>query len=188
MQPIEKALKYVVDAIGSNYSYPIGEFIVDEFDATNNVKNPFFGQTPTPLKFAYGTRKELNIYLTTVKEKYPLMWLVYPLEELHNNNAQAFYTYPKARLIFAINTTTDKSVNTRLQTTRFVLDQIIEKLERLMRNSHLKKFIAIDKNLNISQSFEPNYSVSQQKDSGTIDVWDAIVYNCCIYLTSNCIP
>lgn len=188
MQRIEKALKLVANEIGSNYSYPTGEYLNDDFESGLKFRNPFFGDTPKPLKFAFGTQKELDVWLIQTNDKYPLMWLVYPLKESYNNDAISFYTYPNARLIFAINGSTSDIVQVRLQTTRFVLDQIVEELERLMRNSHLNKFVKIDKTVNINQSFEPNYSVNKQKDGAQIDVWDAIVYDCNIHLTANCIP
>ena len=188
MQPIEKALKLVFDSIGNDYTLPQGEFISDDFGSGQSVRNPYFGQSPTPLRFGFGTEKELNIWIAQNQNRYPLAWLVYPVTELHNNNAQSFYDYPNAKLIFAVNSTSDALVQIRLQTTRFVLDQIIEKLERLMRSSHLKKFIAINKITNINQKFYPNYSVNKQKDGGTIDIWDAITYECDLRLTSNCSP
>lgn len=188
MQRIEKALKLVADEIGANYSYPSGEFLTDDFNSGVSFRNPFFGDSPKPLKFAFGTQKELDVWLAQTKDKYPLMWLVYPVKEGHNNNAQAFYTYPNARLVFAMNNNASDLVQIRLQTTRFVLDQIIEALEKLMRNSHFNKFIKIDKNINIEQTFEPNYSVTKQRTGGQIDIWDAIVYDCNIHLYANCVP
>ncbi len=187
MQPIEKALKNVFDSIGSDYTYPVGAFLSDDFGMGIQCRNPFHGQTPTPLRFGFGTQQELNVFLTQTKDKYPLVWLVYPLEETHNNNAQAFYTYPTARLVFAINSDSDKLVQTRVQTTRFVLDQIIEKFEKLMRSSKFKKYVYVDKIANIKQIFRANYS-ENKKDGKVIDVWDAISFDCIIHFLSDCLP
>ena len=188
MQRIEKALKLVADEIGNEYAFPIGEYLLDDFGSGVSFRNPYFGDIPKPLKFAFGTQKELDVWLAQTKDKYPLMWFVYPVTENHNNNNQAFYTYPKARLIFAMNNNASDLVHIRLQTTRFVLDQIIEKLEALMRSSHFNKFIKIDKNIDIEQRFMPNYSENKQKDGSQIDIWDAIVYDCNIHLYANCVP
>ncbi|MEC4050595.1 hypothetical protein OX284_014240 [Flavobacterium sp. SUN046] len=188
MQQIEKALKLVFDSIGNDYTLPQGEFINDDFGSSNIFRNPFFGQTPKPLQFGFGTRKELNQWIATTNERYPLVWLEYPLNEEHNNNSQSFYTYPKAMLIFAINTSAEALVQTRLQTTRFVLDQIIESFEKLMRSSHFKSYVYVDKKTNIKQKFYPNFSDNNQKDGATIDIWDAISYECDIHLIGNCVP
>lgn len=188
MQKIEKALKLVADKIGSDYVYPVGEMLNDDFDSGNTFRNPFFGDTPSPLKFGCGTKKELDLWLIQTKDKYPLMWLQYPVTEKHNNNAQAFYTYPDATLVFAVNNNSSDLVNVRLQTTRFVLDQIIEKLEKLSRNSHLNRFIKINKNINIDQKFMANFSYKNQEKGAQIDVWDAIEYYCTIQFYPNCLP
>lgn len=187
MQPLEKALKIVFDHIGNNYVLPTGEFIVDDFGNNSQIRNPFYGQTPSKVKFMFGTQKELNIWLATTTDKYPLVWLVYPVTESYNNNPQSFYTYSGTRLIFAINNDSEKLVQIRLQTTKFVLNQLIEKFTTLMRNSHFKKFILIDKKVNIKEKFFPNYSTNEQKTSGTVDVWDAITFDCDLHLIPNCI-
>lgn len=189
MQPIEKALKIVIEqGVGANYVYPQNQFLTDDFGTGQNIRNPFFGDIPIPVKFMFGTQKELNIWLTQNKDKYPLVWLVYPVTESYNNNPQNFYTYKGARLVFAINNDSDKLVQTRLQTTKFVLNQLIDKFTELMRNSHYKKFLILDKQVDIKETFYPNYSVNNQKDSTVIDVWDAITFDCDLHLIPNCIP
>lgn len=187
MQPLEKALKIVFDFIGNDYCLPQGEFINDDFGNNNQIRNPFYGQTPSKLKFMFGTQKELNVWLATTTDKYPLVWLVYPVTESYNNNPQSFYTYKGIRLIFAINNDAEKLVQTRLQTTRFVLDQLTARFTELMRNSRFKKFILIDKQVDIKEKFFPNYSTNEQKTGGTVDVWDAITFDCDLHLIPNCI-
>jgi hypothetical protein len=187
MQQLEIALKKVFDRIGNDYVLPQGEFITDDFGNGNQIRNPFYGQTPSKLKFMFGTQKELNIWLATTTDKYPLVWLVYPFFESYNNNSQSFYTYKKVRLVFAINNDADKLVQTRLQTTRFILDQLTARFTELMRNSKFKKFILIDKQVDIKEKFWPNYSEKDQKESGTVDVWDAISFDCDLHLIPNCI-
>ena len=73
MQPLEKALKIVFDHIGNNYVLPTGEFINDDFGNNSQIRNPFCGQTPSKVKFMFGTQKELNIWLATTTDKYPLV-------------------------------------------------------------------------------------------------------------------
>lgn len=187
MQPIEKALKNVFDSIGNSYELPSGEFILDDFGNGNKLRNPYFGQTPSRVKFMFGTQKELNIWLNSNTDKYPLVWLVYPISESYNNNAQSFYTYKGARLIFAINSNASDLVQFRLQTTKFILNQLTDKFTTLMRNSSFKKYISIDKLLDITEKFYPNYSTNEQKDSKTIDIWDAITFDCDLHLIPNCI-
>jgi len=188
MQPLEKALKLVFDEIGDKYTLPQGEFILDDFGSGETFRNPYLGQTPVKIKFGFGTKKELDIWLIQTKEKYPLVWLLYPIKESYNNNPQSFYTYKNSRLIFAINTTSERSPQIRLQTTKFVLNQLIDKFTELMRNSYYKKFIIVDRQSNIDEEWEPNYSVNNQKDSAVIDIWDAITFDCDMHLISNCVP
>jgi hypothetical protein len=187
MQNIEKALFNVFQAVGSNYDIPTQEFISNEFQDGKTFRNPFFGQEIRPVKFMFGTQKELNIWIKETKDKYPLIWLVYPSEKAYNNNAQNIETYKSLRLIFAINNTADKRVETRVHTTKLVLQSIISEFNRLMRNSKFKKYIYVDKTSNIHEKWYPNYSVSEQKESGSVDIWDAITYDCNINLFTDCI-
>ena len=186
MQAIEKALKTVFDFIGINYCLPQGEFLNDDFDLGNSIRNPYYGQEPTKVKFMFGTQKELNIWLLNTTEKYPLVWLVYPVTESYNNNPESFYTYKNARLIFAINNSSDKLIQTRIQTTRFILDQIVENFKDLMYQSSFKKYITVDKLVDIKEKFHPNYSVNEQKTSGTVDVWDAVTFDCDLHFIPAC--
>lgn len=186
MQSIEQALKKVFDFIGNDYDLPQGEFLNNEFLNGTPFRNPYFGQTPKAVKFGFGTQKELNIWLSESKEKYPLVWLVYPIKESYNNDAGTYYSYEKVRLIFAENNDVDKLVETRVQTTRFVLDQLTQKFAKLMRQSQFVKFIRTDKKTKIIESFEPNYSVNEQKTSGTIAVWDAITFDCAMVFNPKC--
>lgn len=188
MQAIEKALKTVFDFIGNNYDLPQGEFIDDDFGNNSQIRNPYYGQLPSKVKFMFGTQKELNIWLsgTPSGEKYPLVWLVYPVTESYNNNPESFYTYKGIRLIFAINNDAEKLVQTRLQTTRFILDQIVEGFKDLMYQSSFKKYITVDKLVDIKEKFHPNYSVNEQKTSGTVDVWDAITFDCDLHFIPKC--
>ncbi len=187
MQKIEKALKNVFDSIGDDYDYPEGEFLADDFGMGNAVSNPFFGQTPTPVKFMFGTQKELNAWLKDNNDKYPLVWLVYPVSESYTNDTSDFYSYKSARLIFAINNEAEKLVQTRLQTTKFVLNQLVDKFKSLMRNSSFRKYISIDKQAEVKETFYPNYSTNAQKDGGTVEIWDAITFDCDFHLIPSCI-
>lgn len=189
MQKVELALKGTFDYIGDDYDYPQGEFITDEFGNSDTLRNPYEGQSPTPVKFMFGTQKELNIWLNTTKEKYPVVWLVYPLTEKNDMNSPV-YIYEKMRLVFAIDNSSDKLVPTRLQTTRFVLDQIVKAFLDLMKNSQFKGFLSLDKDKGVVQKFYPNYSAKRDQDnqieSGSVDIWDAIALDCTLHYKPSC--
>lgn len=187
MQQLEKALKIVFDSYGNDYKLPQGEFINDDFGSGTQFRNPYFSQTPSNVKFMFGTQKELNIWLTETKDKYPLVWLVYPVTESYTNDVNPWVSYKGTRLIFAINNDSEKSVQTRLQTTKFILNQLTDKFTKLMRNSKFKAFVYIDKTVEIKEKFYPNYSINEQKTSGQIDIWDAITFDCDMFLNPNCI-
>ena len=187
MQPIEKALKNVFRSIGNSYELPKGDFILDDFGNGNKFRNPYHGQSPSKVKFMFGTQKELNVWLNANSDKYPLVWLVYPIEESYKNDPSGSYTYKASRLIFAINSNSTDLVQFRLQTTRFILDQLTKKFTALMRNSTFRRYISIDKQSEITEKFYPNYSTNEQKDSKTIDIWDAISFDCDLHLIPNCI-
>lgn len=187
MQPIEKALKNVFDSIGNSYELPKGEFILDDFGNGNKFRNPYFGQIPSKVKFMFGTQKELNVWLNANSDKYPLVWLVYPIAESYANDPASFYTYKGTRLIFATNNNASDLVQFRLQTTKFILNQLTNKFTILMRNSSFRKYISIDKQSEITEKFYPNYSTNEQKESKAIDIWDAISFDCDLHLIPNCI-
>jgi hypothetical protein len=186
MQNIEKALFNVFSFIGNDYKLPLGEFIDDEFNLGVQFRNPYNGQTASKIKFSMGTQKELNIWLKDTPEKYPLVWLVYPVGKSYTNDVQSFETYKRIRLVFAINNDVEKSVLMRVHVTKFILESIVSKFTELMRNSQFKKYIYIDKTTVCEEKFHPNYSVNG-KESGTVDIWDAITLDCDIHLIPNCI-
>ncbi|WP_027381869.1 hypothetical protein [Epilithonimonas caeni] len=188
MQPIEKALNNVFDFLGNKYDLPAGEYINSDFGEVVQIKNPYYFQSPANVKFSFGTEKELNVWLQGKKEKYPLAWLVYPVTENSDNTPNKIVTYRSMRIIFAINNDSDKLVQTRVQTTRYILDQVVEKFCKLMTQGKFRKYIWMDRNGQHSQKFFPNYSVNSQTDSGQIDIWDAIVLECDIYFNPNCMP
>jgi len=201
MQNIELALSTVFNYIGDDYEYPKGileevdnvmvesSFIRDDFNPTLTIRNPFEGQTPTPVNFMCGTQKELNLWLQNKQDKYPLIWLVYPLTE-NNEPGQPVYTYPKARLVFAINNDSAKEVQTRIQTTRYVLSQLTEKFKGLMRQSAFTRFLSLDKKSGTSEKFYPNYSAKRDQEnqavSASTDIWDAITFDCTLLYNPKC--
>lgn len=193
MQNIELAIKSIIDKIGENYKYPVLQNIVDAFNQSQTLKNPYFGQTPSKVKFMFGTQKELNIWLAQTKDKYPVIWLVYPVKEIQENVNENKFIYEKMRLIFAINNTVDKLVQTRVQTTRFVLNQIVAKFISLTSQGEIVKYLHLNKKAKLLQSFEPNYSASKpsepsskQGQSGSIDIWDAIVLDLDLIFQPDC--
>lgn len=192
MKSIEKALNILItQGVASNYVYPNvnSEFLTSCFDSGATIRNPWYKQTVTPVRFSFGTQKELDIFLKNNSNPYPLVWLVYPVSESYQLNKRRHHRFDRIRLIFAINTTTDKLIEERLQTTRYVLDQITDKFISLMNHSQYRKFIGIDKTTKLVETFHPNYSVNESQDkSKAIDVWDAMVLDCDINLIPDCIP
>jgi hypothetical protein len=188
MQPIEKALFKVIDeGLDTNYVYPQGEYLDDFFKTGNEIVNKYFGQTPTKVKFGFGTKKELDIWLVNTTERYPLVWLLYPLSERSENNGEDIYYYDNAKIIFAINNTSDKLVNIRLQTTKFVLDQLANLFTTLMITSEYVSFLWMNLSKDKTQTFEPNFSYNEnQNASGTVDVWDVIFYECSLAFVPDC--
>ena len=188
---VEKSLEYalfkVFENIGNNYKLPIGEHIISVFDVKSKIRNPYFGQKPKKVKFMFGTQKELNIWIKETKDKYPVVWLVYPLKKTVTLDNSRSETYKKVRLIFAINNTVDKLVQTRVQTTKVVLQNIVNVFKVKMKQGLLTKFIKISKDKEPDEEFHPNYSANEQKDSGSIDIWDAIVFDCEMILIPDCI-
>lgn len=186
MKPIEKALSNVFEVLGNNYNLPSGEYLNSDFGEVIQIKNPYYLQNPSKIKFAFGTEKELNIWIKNKKEKYPLAWLVYPVTESSDNTPNKVNAYRSIRIIFAINNDSDKLVQTRVQTTRYILDQIVDEFCKLLTQGKFKRYIWMDKNKEHTQKFFPNYSVNNQQDSGQIDIWDAIVLECDIYFNPGC--
>ena len=189
MKNLEKALFNVAAEIGTDYEFPTEEIIIDELSEGGKFRNPFHGQPKRPLKFAKGTRKELLIWLKDTKDKYPVMWLVYPKKSRFKNDVSGRETYPKLRLVFAMNNTVDKSVNERIHTTQIVLDSIVSKFLELMRNSAFKKYISIDKSVDCDKEWFPNFATSVNQDqSAASDIWDVIILDCTMILIPACIP
>ena len=188
MKPLERALSNVVNEMANDYTIPETEFIDDIFNPGEKIRNPFHGQDKQDVKFMFGTKKELDIWIAGTIDKYPLIWLVYPFKETEDSLNSNLYSYKGVRLIFAINTTSEKLVQTRLQTTRFVLDQLTDKFTTLLKRSSFTKYVWMDRKVAKSEEFHPNYSVNQQQTaSKVIDVWDAIALECDIHLLPKCI-
>ena len=77
-------------------------------------------------------------------------------------------------------------MQTRNQTTKVVLQSIIDVFRKKLSQSVLTKFITFSE-AEIIEEWNPNYSTSSQNQSGTIDIWDAIVLDCEIDLIPKCI-
>lgn len=188
MQRFEQALKLVFDDIGDNYYLPTEKTIDDYFNPGNPIPNQYYGQSPKKIKFMYGTQKQLNTWLNHTKEKYPLVWLVYPITEDYSLTPLTVSNYKGVRLIFAINNSADKLVNTRLQITKPILNDIIEKFKSLMLASQFRKFIYLDKTGNVKETFYPEYAANPQAKTPNIDIWDAITFDADFHLIAKCIP
>ena len=189
---IEIALHLVFSGIGNDYELPDpqAEFIKSVFNGSD-IRNPFFGQTPDAIKFEMGTQKEVNEFVTNNTDKYPIVWLVYPHSMTTTNTPGNVEAHKRTRLVFAVNTETDKDVKTRIHTTRVVLESIVEKFLKLMQNSSHKKYIWMDKTTPYTLTFRPNKSSDDsetQKAGITVDPWDVATLDCDIYVKKSCIP
>lgn len=189
MVNIEKALFNVFASIGNGYDIPdpTQEFLTSEFDGSQ-IRNPYYGQTPQPIKFEMGTQKELDIWIANTTDKYPVVWLVYPYKKSFNNDGHNIEYYKRCILIFAINNDVGKYVKTRLTTTAFVLDSIVRQFLELLRNRHFT-YIFADQKSEITQEFLPNMATNEKKQGASvvIDNWDAIYLQIDLYLIlQNC--
>ena len=184
---LELALNKVFKEIGTNYTIPTTEFITSTFENTT-FKNPYYGRTKTAVKFDFGTQKEVNTYLKLTKEKYPLVWLVYPFEEKFlNKNSNVSYC-KGVRLVFSINTDISRTTKFRHDTSKMILESLVDDFLNLMKQSRFTKYLSIDKTVNIAKTFYPNYSsTAAQTANAQVDVWDAIAIDCDFVLKNNCI-
>jgi hypothetical protein len=173
----------LVKSMGACYVYPQGEYMTDTFSG-NKIENPYFGQTPTPVYFGFGTKKELNIFLNDNVKKYPLIWLSYPFEEEFMNDYSQLVNYKKVRFLFATNNTVDKLVQNRVLTTKMVLNQIIKKFLSILKNGYNYGELVLPMEYRVIKKFYPNYGISNtkydsnpksenQRESSFIDIWDA---------------
>jgi hypothetical protein len=173
----------LVKSMGSCYKYPQGEYMLDTFSG-NEIENPYFGQTPTPVYFGFGTKKELNMFLNDNIEKYPLIWLTYPFEENYTMEDETLVTYRNVRFFFATNNDVHKRVQNRVLTTKKVLRQIIKKFTSELNKGYNYGELTIVKKGILKPRFHPNYGISNtkydsnpksenQRESSFIDIWDA---------------
>jgi len=174
--------------MGVCYTYPQGEFMIDTF-SLREIENPYFGQNPIPVYFGFGTKKELNIFLNDNTEKYPLIWLSYPFEEVFMNDDTRLVTYKGVRFLFATNNTVDKLVQNRVLTTKMVLNQIIKKFLEILRKGYNGGELVMPMDYKAVKKFYPNYGISNtkydsnpksenQRESSFIDIWDVFTLDC----------
>ncbi|MBC7652324.1 MAG: hypothetical protein H7101_11300 [Deinococcales bacterium] len=183
---LEVALNNVFKEIDTNYIIPTAEMISSSFEMAS-IKNPYFGATKTSVKFDFGTQKEVNAYLKMTKEKYPLVWLVYPFEESFTNTNIEVINCKNVRLVFSINTDINRTSKFRHDTSKIVLENLVDYFLKLMKQSKFTKYISIDKTVELKKTFYPNYAVNKEQTANAqSDVWDAISIDCNFILRNNC--
>jgi hypothetical protein len=198
---LRRGLDKIVNEIGTNYKLPQGEFLESEFGLSDNCRNPFFGQEPSKVKFSFGTQKEVNIWLTehnSENDKYPLVWLVYPIFYKSKAGDKQVQNYRSIRLLFAINNEIDPSAEQRVSTTEYILQQISDKFIDLLAFGDVANELTLDKTSDVQFGVHINYTSSGQNDyvlektakqpsTAYVDNWDVYVLDLDISLRrENC--
>ncbi len=189
---LRRALNKIAIAISDNYLLPDGKFIQSEFGLSNECRNPFFGQTKNKVKFSFGSEKELNIWLDQHTEKYPLIWLVYPLQYDFALGDNQFHKFKRVRILFAIQNEIDPSVEQRVSTTEYILQQISDSFIEYLIDGVVASELSVDRTENAHIAIYPNYTetgknnyvvqnVVKQPKTTAIDNWD--VYSLDLDLT-----
>ena len=130
--------------------------------------------------FNWGTQDILNKYLTLPKtqEIYPLIWLVTGTDEAKTNNTSIVRD---TRLILAMHSDKQDMFNPDIYNTDFkvILNPLLENVLKALEKSGISEI----QGLGYKVERMPNYSVSTQGEkSKTVDVWNAILFDCKIRL------
>jgi len=146
-------------------------------DANDNEFKPFYN---------WGTQDVLNKYLTIEKNQlnYPLIWLVNGKDEYDEFRQKAKRN--NARLVIAMHSDKVDEFNPFIYQTDYkmilnpLLDNIIKALERSNISNIYEGSYSIER--------LPNYSVTSRGDKNkTVDIWNAIVFDCSIEINSKCL-
>jgi hypothetical protein len=149
----------------------IMDFLPSITDANGNDFKPFFN---------WGTQDVLNKYLALPKtqEVYPLIWLVTGIDEGKTNNTSIIRD---TRLILAMHSDKQDYFNPEIYKTDFkvVLNPLLNNVVKALEKSGISEI----QDLKYKVERMPNYSVSTQGEkTKTVDVWNAIVFDCKIRL------
>ena len=131
--------------------------------------------------FHWGGKKELNRYLQKMKDaSYPLIWLL-PSKDTFNTDGTA---ERKCEFIIATRETRTELFNTERYEASFeiVLNPLTEYLVQGLQTSSVSDFTSDDWSL----IKYPNYS-ENEKENGTIDLWDATKLICEVRFNNNCL-
>jgi hypothetical protein len=145
-------------------------------DANGGSFKPFFN---------WGTQDVLNKYLALPKtqEVYPLIWLVTGVDEGKTNNTSIIRD---TRLILAMHSDKQDYFNPEIYKTDFkvVLNPLLENVIKALEKSGISEI----QDLKYKIERMPNYSVSTQGEkTKTVDVWNAILFDCKIRIKEGAI-
>jgi hypothetical protein len=130
--------------------------------------------------FGYGTDIQLNEFLAAkVREKvYPLIWLVYPNEEIHDMNGTTL-SCPSMTFILASNAQKSILNDHRIATIyNDVLNPLFDNVIRSFSNT-VSRVVPFSDTETFRATKFPNYTNEKTKnESKTISPWDAIRLNC----------
>jgi hypothetical protein len=190
---LEYALNNVATYIDTDYWQPTTEKIANALKTGDEFQNPYYGQDKSPLKFEKGTQKELNAWLARERDKYPVMWLVYPVTENHRLVPDRIEGYKNVTLVLAVNRELKELVDHSLNITRPMLQSILNKFLSLMQSSFFRNYIYIDKRKDLTIEWFPNRATSakrpneSQQANVTVEIWDTLTLTCDLYLRPDCI-
>lgn len=125
-------------------------------------------------KFNWGSQDALNLFITTTKEKYPLIWLVESTETVNINSTER-----DIRLILAKNSNHQTNTNPIIWDSEFTttLNPLLKNVITALERSGITTIV----NNEYKVSRLANYSEETKKNK-TVDVWNVIVFECKIRL------
>lgn len=132
--------------------------------------------------FNWGTEEVLNKYLALkdIQSRYPLIWLT--ISEDTYKTGTNFVRRNNARLILAMHSDKVDYFNPEVFNTDYkvVLNPLLANVLKALRNSSVSRM-----DLEYKVQRLPNYSVNGS--NATLDVWNALILDCSIELTNNCL-
>lgn len=192
---LEFALNNVVTHVGTDYYQPAkaDEYVNNVLKPGDRFRNPYYGLDKSPVKFEKGTAKDLNAWLTREKDKYPVVWLVYPTNESARNEPKRLLHYKGAVLVFAVNRELKELIDNSLNVTSPMLRSIVERFFGLMYSSFFKDYIWMDRTKDYTLEWFPNRATTAKKASDrqdenvTVDIWDTYTLTCDLFLRPECV-
>lgn len=132
--------------------------------------------------FNWGTEEVLNKYLALpdMQSRYPLIWLANS-EDTYKTGTN-FVRRDNARLILAMHSDKVDYFNPEVFNTDYevVLNPLLDNVLKALKNSSISRM-----DLDYKVQRLPNYSVNNNNQ--TLDVWNALILDCSIELTNNCL-